>query len=71
MNNKEHVFWGELISTALCEQLLNVGTSTPFCMNSYIVYIDAAMRSFSRLSTKGDHLQMPIWEYYDQITFNK
>ena len=37
-------------------------------MNSYLVYIVAAMGFFSGLSTKGDRLQVPVWEYYDQIT---
>ena len=68
IENKEHIFWGELISTALCQQICNVGTSVPFYMNSYLVYIAAAIGSFSGLSTKGDRLQVPVWEYYDQIT---
>ena len=68
MENKQHIFWGKLISTTLCQQIGNVGTSMPFYMNSYLVYITVAMGSFSSLSTKGDHLQIPIWDYYDQIT---
>ena len=60
IDNKEHIFWGELISTALCEQLLNVGTSALFYMNSCLVYIVAAMGSFSGLSTKGNRLQIPF-----------
>lgn len=42
-----------------------------FHMNSYLVYIAAFMGSFSRLSTKGDQLQVPIWNYYDQITLTQ
>ena len=68
MENKKHIFWGELISIALCQQICNVGTSIPFYMNSYLVYIFAAMGSFSGPSTKGDRLQVPVWKYYDQIT---
>ena len=66
---EEPIFLGELISTALCEQLLNVGSSASFYMKSYLVYIVASMGSFSKISTKGDKLQVPIWEYYDQITY--
>lgn len=33
-DNKEPIYWGELISTTLCEQLIHVRTSTPFYMNS-------------------------------------
>ena len=68
IENKEHIFWGELISIALYQQICNVGTSVPFYMNSYLVYIVATMGSFLGLSTKGDRLQVPIWEYCDQIT---
>ena len=39
-----------------------------FYMNSYLVYIVAAMGSFFGLSSKVDRLQVPIWDYYDQIT---
>lgn len=71
LENKEPIYWGEFISTALCEQLSHVGTSVPFYMNSYLVYIATAMGTFSGLSTRGDQSLVPIWEYHDQITFTQ
>lgn len=53
-----------MISDNLCEQLSQVSTTLTFYMNSYLVYIVA-----SGLSTNGDRSLIPVWEYYDQLTF--
>lgn len=67
VRQSQHICWGEIISDALCEQLAVVPTTFTFYMNSYLVYIAASLRHFPGLSTKGDRMLVPVWEYYDQL----
>lgn len=67
VQSKKKIFWGEMISDMLCEQLSQVVNTFTFYMNSYLVYIAASLGSFSGLSTKGDRSLVLVWEYFPQL----
>lgn len=69
LERREHIYWRDIISTRICEQLVHVKSSLSFHMNSYLAYIAATMGTFVGLSTKGDKVLVSIWSYYEQLTF--
>lgn len=61
------MFWAELVSDSIGEQLVNVLSTGVFNMNSYMVYIAVALGTFSGLSTKHDRSIVHVWEYNEQL----
>ena len=61
------MFWAELVSDSICEQLVNVLSTGVFNINSYMVYIAAALVTFFGLSAKHDRSTVHVWEYYEQL----